>query len=115
VTQSLSYCWHQGHLWLDGSNGTLCFEDITQRPVNSSASAGTGTISASMDGSIVALQVEAGQQVNQGDTLMVLDAMKMEHPLKADIDGVVESINVAAGSQVKGRQLLATLKPRSDD
>ncbi|MEZ5507147.1 MAG: biotin/lipoyl-containing protein [Gammaproteobacteria bacterium] len=66
-----------------------------------------------MDGNLVDLLVEPGQSVQKGTTLAVLEAMKMEHPLRADMDGIVDSIQVGKGDQLKIRQLILTLKPAS--
>jgi geranyl-CoA carboxylase alpha subunit len=44
--------------------------------------------------------------VEAGQTLVVLEAMKMEHPLKTGISGIVASVSAAIGDQVKTRQLL---------
>ncbi len=115
VAEQRYYCWHNQQLWLDGEHGTLCFSDTSAQPASSADTLGNGQITASMDGAIVAIAVAVGQPVSRGDTLLVLEAMKMEHPLKADSDGIVESINVSVGSQVKGRQLLATLTPHSGE
>ncbi|MEL7401685.1 MAG: acetyl-CoA carboxylase biotin carboxyl carrier protein subunit, partial [Pseudomonadota bacterium] len=52
-----------------------------------------------------------GDTVEAGQTLIVLEAMKMEHPLKAGVAGVVQSISCAAGQQVKSKQLLAVVEP----
>jgi geranyl-CoA carboxylase alpha subunit len=49
--------------------------------------------------------------VEVGQTLVILEAMKMEHPLKADVNGVVEQINIEKGDQVKLRQILAVISP----
>ena len=46
------------------------------------------------------------QPVKEGETILILEAMKMEHAMKSDCDGVVKSVNVKKGDQVKGRQLL---------
>jgi geranyl-CoA carboxylase alpha subunit len=48
--------------------------------------------------------------VKQGDTLMVLEAMKMEHPVRADRDGVIRELFASAGDQVKRNQLLAEVE-----
>jgi geranyl-CoA carboxylase alpha subunit len=53
--------------------------------------------------------VQAGDAVSAGQTLVVLEAMKMEHQLKAGIDGVVETVSAVPGDQVKNRQVLVTL------
>lgn len=50
-----------------------------------------------MNGRIVAVLVEAGQAVKQGDRLILLEAMKMEHALVAPFDGVVAELTAAAG------------------
>jgi geranyl-CoA carboxylase alpha subunit len=62
-----------------------------------------------MDGAIVDILVKAGDFVAAGQTVVVLEAMKMEHQLKAGIDGIVESISCEIGQQVKSKQLLATV------
>lgn len=64
-----------------------------------------------MDGSIVDVLVSEGATVSQGQLLMVLEAMKMEHPIKASIDGVIRHIQVTRGDQVKGRQVLLEVAP----
>ncbi|MNR03009.1 Acetyl-/propionyl-coenzyme A carboxylase alpha chain [compost metagenome] len=63
-----------------------------------------------MDGAIVEVLVEQGSQVSKGQLLLVLEAMKMEHPLKASIDGVVRRVGVSRGDQVKNRQLLVEIE-----
>jgi geranyl-CoA carboxylase alpha subunit len=63
-----------------------------------------------MDGAIVEVLVEEGATVSKGQLLVVLEAMKMEHPLKASIDGVVRRIGVSRGDQVKNRQLLVEIE-----
>jgi len=44
--------------------------------------------------------------VSKGQLLVVLEAMKMEHPLKSGIDGVLKRLQVQVGDQVKNRQIL---------
>ena len=63
-----------------------------------------------MDGAIVDVLVEEGARVSKGQLLMVLEAMKMEHPLKAGADGVVRRVGVSQGDQVKNRQLLVEIE-----
>lgn len=61
-------------------------------------------------GGIVDMQVKEGDAVEKGQTLMVLEAIKIKHQLKAGCDGMVESINTHVGDQAKIRQLLVTVK-----
>lgn len=53
--------------------------------------------------------IEVGAQVKVGQTLAVLEAMKMFHPLKAQADGVVEAILVASGTEVEAGQVLVRI------
>ena len=102
-------------LWLqDGSGGQECFTDITHREPEAAAGAGTGQIRAPMDGAIVSIQVRQGDRVSRGQTLAVLEAMKMEHQLRADLDGTVAEIGAAPGDQVKSRQLIIRVEEASE-
>ncbi|MBZ2167469.1 acetyl/propionyl/methylcrotonyl-CoA carboxylase subunit alpha [Marinobacter sp. F4216] len=69
---------------------------------------GEGSLAAPMNGAIVAVQVEAGDAVTAGQTLVIMEAMKMEHAIKAPADGVVSEIFFAEGDQVsEGAELIA--------
>jgi len=59
-----------------------------------------------MAGSVVKVLIEAGAEVKSGDTLFVLEAMKMETEVTAPKDGKVKSVNVAVGEAVQGGQVL---------
>jgi 3-methylcrotonyl-CoA carboxylase alpha subunit len=70
--------------------------------------AGAAGFSAPMNGAVVALLVEAGPDVEKGDTLMVMEAMKMEHAIRAPAAGCVTEFFYKAGDLVDGgAQLLA--------
>ncbi|SEE83112.1 acetyl/propionyl/methylcrotonyl-CoA carboxylase subunit alpha [Pseudomonas migulae] len=95
-----------GELWLFTRPGSLRLMDCTQALVSSAASASSGTLKAPMDGAIVDVLVTEGSTVSKGQLLVVLEAMKMEHPLKSGIDGVLKRLQVRVGDQVKNRQIL---------
>jgi 3-methylcrotonyl-CoA carboxylase alpha subunit len=79
------------------------------RPIAEAAAheASPGTLTAPMPGKIVAVHVAAGDCVSRGQTLMVLEAMKMEHAIAAPADGVVTAVAFASGDQVgEGVELL---------
>jgi methylmalonyl-CoA carboxyltransferase small subunit len=63
-------------------------------------------LTAPMAGTVVKVLVEAGVQVKSGDTLLVLEAMKMETEVTAPKDGTVKSLEVAVGDAVQGGQVL---------
>jgi acetyl-CoA/propionyl-CoA carboxylase biotin carboxyl carrier protein len=64
-------------------------------------SAGAGDLSAPMPATVVKVLVEPGAQVEKGDTLVMLEAMKMELPVKAPRDGVVRKITCQPGQLVQ--------------
>jgi 3-methylcrotonyl-CoA carboxylase alpha subunit len=60
-----------------------------------------------MPGKVVTFQVRPGDRVRRGQTLAVMEAMKMEHTIAAPCDGVVEALPYAPGDQVvEGGELL---------
>ncbi|MEM8493049.1 MAG: acetyl-CoA carboxylase biotin carboxylase subunit [Pseudomonadota bacterium] len=76
---------------------------------------GSGAVLAPMHGSVLALRVQHGAIVEVGDELAVIEAMKMEHTLAAEIAGVVSSIEVVEGQQVAANELLLVVEPSIDD
>ncbi len=64
------------------------------------ANVGDGTLVAPMPGTVLDVRVATGDRVEQGQLLLVLEAMKMEVPLKAPFDGTVTAVDAATGSQV---------------
>ena len=79
-----------------------------------SAVAASGTIvGAPMTGKIVSVNVVEGQEVEEGDLLVVLEAMKMENSITASTGGKVSGISVAVGDNVKKGEKICVLVPGS--
>ncbi len=70
----------------------------------------SGGLVAPMPGKVIDLRVALGDAVRAGETLVVLEAMKMEHPMKAPEDGVVAEVRVAVGDQVESGTLLLVVE-----
>ncbi|WP_426126530.1 acetyl-CoA carboxylase biotin carboxylase subunit [Pseudomonas sp. DWP1b1] len=102
IRRRTAYHLDGNQLWLPG----LRVIDCTQQVASRQADASSGTVKAPMDGAIVDVRVSAGDSVTKGQLLLVLEAMKMEHPLTAGIDGVIKGVQVIAGDQVRNRQVL---------
>ena len=71
--------------------------------------AGSVKINAPMPGKIVDVKVKVGDAVKKGQSVLVLEAMKMENDIVAPEDGTVASINAAVGSAVEAGETIATL------
>jgi propionyl-CoA carboxylase alpha chain len=67
-----------------------------------------------MPGQVLRVLVEEGQQVKTGDSLVVLEAMKMEQTIRTTMDGVVKSILVVVGQVVAPGQMLVQISARED-
>jgi propionyl-CoA carboxylase alpha chain len=78
------------------------------------AQVAAGSLLAPMPGTVVRLGVAVGDQVEAGQPLLWLEAMKMEHVLSAPAAGIVAELPVAAGQQVEVGRVLAVVKPEED-
>jgi len=74
--------------------------------LNNGLAGKANNIKAPMPGLIVDLRVKPGDQVNPGDALLILEAMKMENLIKATAQSVVKSVKVAKGDSVEKNQIL---------
>ncbi len=74
-----------------------------------SAPAGGIEVKAGAAGKVFKLEANVGQAVKKGDTVVVIEAMKMEIPVVAPEDGTVASMNVAVGDMIESGAVLATL------
>jgi 3-methylcrotonyl-CoA carboxylase alpha subunit len=73
------------------------------------------TLSAPMPATVTQIHVAPGQQVQAGDVLITLEAMKMELPIRAGVDGIVGAVNCRAGEMVQpGTQLVELRTPNSE-
>jgi 3-methylcrotonyl-CoA carboxylase alpha subunit/geranyl-CoA carboxylase alpha subunit len=88
-------------LWLD--------DRTLSAPSTSTGVAGSAEVLAKFNGKVIAIQAELGATVKRGDTLLVIESMKLEHAIAATQDGFLASIEVAPGQQTTTGQILARL------
>lgn len=74
------------------------------------AAEGTAQIVTQMPGKVVRVVVEQGAEVKQGDSVIVVEAMKMQNEMKAPKDGVVKEIRAEAGATVNAGDVLAVIE-----
>ncbi|ORW03602.1 acetyl-CoA carboxylase biotin carboxylase subunit [Mycobacterium kyorinense] len=96
-------------IWLTGDGATAVLEEVREAPVRpDDEHSGDAELTSPMPGSVVAVGVDDGAEVQTGAMVVTVEAMKMEHALAAPVDGVVELL-VAPGDQVKVGQPLARI------
>ncbi len=81
-----------------------------RRASGGAAGASGDAVAAPMQGTVIKVNVEDGQEVAEGDVVVVLEAMKMENPVKAHKSGKVEGLSVEAGAGVTKGQVLLEIK-----
>ena len=69
------------------------------------------TVKSALPGSVTKLVMEVGQAVKKGDTVMMIEAMKMENEIKAECDGTIAKFHVAAGQSVMADDKLFDIAP----
>jgi len=83
----------------------------TYQPALSEDEIGNGQIKANLEGLVIGITVAVGDKVSRGQPLVLVEAMKMEHRLVADIDGTVSAVYITEGLQISTGQLLVELIP----
>jgi propionyl-CoA carboxylase alpha chain len=99
--------------YVDSDLGSSTLVEVDRFPVPRSAAA-QGSLLAPMPGSVVRVHAVTGAAVHAGDTLVVLEAMKMEHSIRAPHDGVVGSVAVRVGQQVETGAMLVVVEEQTE-
>lgn len=102
--QTLSYRheWIQGTLWVHVNGKIYSVETQSKSRKNRKGQSGAAhnQVIAPMPGKVTKVLVQAGQAVTKGQAVVVMEAMKMEYTLKAELSGPVEKVMAQVGSQV---------------
>jgi len=89
---------------------TLTLTDLARLPPDSADNSAGGSVLAPMHGQLLSVEVTAGQQVARGDRLAVLEAMKMQHEITAQVDGVVTEVAGCPGTQIAAGDLILIIE-----
>jgi len=96
-------------VWVQGPDGDLALTAVPRFPESDLGEVVAGGLVAPMPGTVLAVHVGPGDAVAQGQLLMIVEAMKMEHRVTAPRAGTVTEVRARPGDQVNGGDLLAIL------
>jgi acetyl-CoA/propionyl-CoA carboxylase biotin carboxyl carrier protein len=110
------YRWAEAdrHLWIADERGTWHLREAEETKIHRAADTRQAEVLSPMPGNVIAVQVDSGAEISEGDVVVVVEAMKMEHSLAAPVSGRVELL-VSVGDQVTVDQVLARLVPESEE
>ena len=74
----------------------------------------SGTISSTIPGKIISISVEEGDNVGEGDVVMILEAMKMQNEIQAPLSGIVTAINCKPGDSIEANSPLVVIQPEEN-
>ena len=97
-------------LYLSSDNLSMMLADSTRIPPEAQDAAGGGTITAPMHGQLLSIDVAAGEAVQKGQRIAVLEAMKMQHEIIAPGDGCVVEVAASAGKQIGAGDVIMMLE-----
>jgi propionyl-CoA carboxylase alpha chain len=101
---------HAGReIYVDGPDGSSTFSAVERFPLPG-MKLEPGSLVAPLPGTIVRIGVSVGDHVTSGQSLVAIEAMKMEHEIRAGGSGVVAEVAVKTGDQVESGRLLVVLK-----
>ena len=104
---------HDGALtWVHTPSATVCLEEKLVRPglLGGPGAHASAEIAAHIPGKVAAVQVAVGDRVSEGQIILVLDSMKMEHPIKCSVSGTVRQLPAKPGSVVQSGAILAVIE-----
>jgi geranyl-CoA carboxylase alpha subunit len=114
LVRNAAYVREGDALWLDFDGACRRFVDLTYAPPSRKDEHADGAVRAPVSGVIVGVEAKAGDRVRRGQTLAIVEAMKMHYSIVAPIDGVVAKADAVAGKQAEQRALLFAIEPHAE-
>lgn len=75
----------------------------------------SGTVSANIPGKVVTVEVEEGQRVEEGQVILILEAMKMQNEIQAPVTGTVTTVHCSEGEAIEANVPLVVIEPDATD
>ncbi len=89
-------------------------DDLKVLVASTAAAGGDGQVAAPMHGLLVEVAVTEGQPIKRGDRVVILEAMKMQHEILAEVDGTVAAVHATSGQQVAAETVLVEITPSAE-
>ncbi|MEV7128768.1 acetyl-CoA carboxylase biotin carboxylase subunit [Streptomyces sp. NPDC093260] len=116
VLDGVRHTFHRAADWLgrDGEAWQVRDHDPVAASLTRAAHAGADSLTAPMPGTVTVVKVAVGDEVTAGQSLLVVEAMKMEHVISAPHAGTVTELDVSPGTTVAMDQVLAVIAPHDE-
>ncbi|WP_432125721.1 biotin carboxylase N-terminal domain-containing protein [Streptomyces sp. bgisy082] len=113
VVDGVAHTFHRAGSWLgrDGDSWHVLDHDPVEAALSGAGHGGADTLAAPMPGTVTVVKVAVGDEVEAGQSLLVVEAMKMEHVISAPHAGTVTELDVTPGTTVAMDQVLAVVTP----
>ncbi|MGW5776183.1 acetyl/propionyl/methylcrotonyl-CoA carboxylase subunit alpha [Streptomyces sp. NPDC003863] len=117
TTDGMTHTFHRAAAWLgrDGDSWHVLDHDPVEAALSGARHGGADTLAAPMPGTVTVVKVAVGDEVEAGQSLLVVEAMKMEHVISAPHAGTVTELDVTPGTTVAMDQILAVVTPREEE
>ncbi|MFE6070539.1 acetyl/propionyl/methylcrotonyl-CoA carboxylase subunit alpha [Streptomyces sp. NPDC056525] len=117
TVDGITHTLHRAGNWLgrDGDSWHVMDHDPVAAALSGAKHGGADTLAAPMPGTVTVVKVAVGDEVEAGQSLLVVEAMKMEHVISAPHAGTVTELDVTPGSTVAMDQILAVVTPREEE
>ncbi|MEU2658881.1 biotin carboxylase N-terminal domain-containing protein [Streptomyces sp. NPDC007325] len=117
TVDGVAHTFHRAGAWLgrDGDSWHVMDHDPVAAALSGARHGGADTLAAPMPGTVTVVKVAVGDEVEAGQSLLVVEAMKMEHVISAPHAGTVTELDVTPGTTVAMDQVLAVVAPREED
>lgn len=114
TVEGITHQFHRSGAWLgrDGDSWHVLDHDPVEAALSGARHGGADTLAAPMPGTVTVVKVAVGDEVEAGQSLLVVEAMKMEHVISAPHAGTVTELDVTPGTTVAMDQILAVVAPR---
>jgi geranyl-CoA carboxylase alpha subunit len=111
VHMTIAYCFSgRGEITLQLGDHATVLTNLLAFTRGDEAAGGSGSVTAPMHGNVLEVMVAVGDEVSEGDGLAVMEAMKMEHRLVAEVTGRVVAVHASAGTQVAAGSVLLEIE-----